>query len=65
MQPWGPGLVAHTYSVFITGLALPPARLLMKGIPSEVDLYEDWTSLQALTHVLHLYNTQTGRATQA
>lgn len=65
MQPRGPGLVAHMYSVFIIGLALPPAGLLLKGIPSVVDLYENWTSLQALTQVLQLYNTQTGRATQA
>lgn len=36
-------------------LALPPATLLLKRIPREVDLSQELTSLQTLTHVLELW----------
>lgn len=36
-------------------IALPPATLLLKRIPREVDLSQELTSLQTLTHVLELW----------
>lgn len=35
--------------------ALPPATLLLKRIPCEVDLSQELTSLQTLTHALELW----------
>ena len=58
MQPRACRSYIFTYFVFLIGLALPPHGLLLKGIPSEMDLSEEWTSLQTLTQVLQLYNSQ-------
>lgn len=44
----------HLFNLLHPAVTLPPAMLLLKGIPSELDLLQERTTFQIVTHILNL-----------